>query len=97
VSLRLDEDLLQVIEKTFDSNLFTVEIYHGYGPFISGQVLALDIRPTYSGVWTVTIGPRLLVISARGPEREDPPVILDVKTFQRFHVVPPSLPHVSFG
>ncbi|KAG1741521.1 uncharacterized protein EDB91DRAFT_1130907 [Suillus paluster] len=78
-------------------NLFTIEIVPGYGPFISGHVFTLDLQPRYSGVWTVTTGPRLLVISAKGPEQEDPPVIVDVKTFQRFHAVIPPLPRGHLG
>jgi hypothetical protein len=77
--------------------MFAVEIEPGYGPFISGQVFALDLPHFYSGVQTITTGPRLLVISAKGFEHDNPPIILDVRTFQRFHVVPPPLPQVSFG
>ncbi|OAX34729.1 hypothetical protein K503DRAFT_868735 [Rhizopogon vinicolor AM-OR11-026] len=68
-------------------NLFTITIDPGYGPFISGHVFTLDLRSSYSGVQAVATGPRLLVISAKGLEHEDPPIILDVKTFQRFQIV----------
>lgn len=78
-------------------NVFTIAIDPDHGPFISSHVFMLDVRPHYSGVWTVTTGPRLLVISAKGPEQDDPPVILDVKTFQRFNVATPPLPRGHLG
>ncbi|KAG1738727.1 hypothetical protein EDB19DRAFT_880550 [Suillus lakei] len=78
-------------------NVFTVAIDPDYGPFISGYIFTLDVRPRYSGVWTVTTGPRLLVICAKGSEQDDPPVILDVKTFQRFRAATPPLPRGHLG
>lgn len=88
---------LQVIEIIlFYSNVFTVAIDPSHGPFISNHVFTLDVPPLYSGVRDVATGPRLLIISANGPEHQDSPIILDVKTFQRFYIAPPPLTQVSF-